>query len=852
MTHQVAFVDSRVVDAEVLLARLAADTSIYWLDPERDGIRQITEALGGLADINSVHVISHGSAGCLLLGSTALTEAALSAYGESFGVWRSSLVHGADILLYGCDVAAGSNGASFLSALAGWTGADVAASVDITGSVSLGGDWSFEIATGPVESLIIDGADYPNILGVINGDEFDNKLDGTPLADLISGLGGNDTLDGKDGDDTLDGADGNDRLLGGYGDDVLLGGDGDDTLNGGDGDDTLNGGDGDDSISDYQQGDVDIIDGGSGLDRLFIDLSESTVGVHFAIEDNLSGIAMLADGTQISNIEWVWLSGSDSALYGDSLTGGQFDDSLAGNGGDDTLVGADGNDYLAGGHDDDVLLGGNGDDIFEVKFEAGHGADSIDGGAGIDTVYIVATHSDIGLDFTLAANSNDTVVVSAGISFTNVERLHAFGSDNASDSISGGTSNDTLFGGDDDDTLMGGAGNDWLYGGAGDTWGEAGNDFLDGGKGNDRLSGDGGDDTLIGGSGNDTLSGSTVDEFFSEDMRSVQLDSFDGGAGIDYAFIEGDYSITSINFTLADNLVGVVTLSNGTTVTNIERVRISGSLTASDSLVGGDLDDVLYGGGGDDTLVGGDGNDTLSGGEGIDSMAGGDGGDTYIVTEGDVIIEIAGAGADTVHSDITWRMAANLEQLVLNGSAVKGTGNSLDNLVMGSDVRNILVGNAGNDELSSAGGNDLLVGGSGDDSLSGGAGNDHLRGGTGNDQLTGGAGRDHFSFDQSLSDVANVDTITDFTHLSDKLRLDDDIFSAFDSTVSSRLLATQLVKGDHITSAQDADDRIIYDTSTGALYYDADGVGGSAAVQFAVLGITTHLTLSTGDFAIVG
>lgn len=98
--------------------------------------------------------------------------------------------------------------------------------------------------------------------------------------------------------------------------------------------------------------------------------------------------------------------------------------------------------------------------------------------------------------------------------------------------------------------------------------------------------------------------------------------------------------------------------------------------------------------------------------------------------------------------------------------------------------------------------------------------------------------------------MANVDTITDFTHLSDKLHLDDDIFSAFDSAASTRLFATQLVQGEHITTAQDADDRIIYDTSTGALYYEADGLGGSVAVQFVRLSVDSHPVLSASDFQI--
>ena len=109
---------------------------------------------------------------------------------------------------------------------------------------------------------------------------------------------------------------------------------------------------------------------------------------------------------------------------------------------------------------------------------------------------------------------------------------------------------------------------------------------------------------------------------------------------------------------------------------------------------------------------------------------------------------------------------------------------------------------------------------------------------------------DVFVFDTSLDSVANVDLVSDLVATVDRLKLDDDVFAAF--TVGVALTASQFVSGAGIMAAQTAEQRIVYDTSTGALYYDADGLNGEAAVQFAILGSTTHLVLGAGDFVVAG
>lgn len=127
-----------------------------------------------------------------------------------------------------------------------------------------------------------------------------------------------------------------------------------------------------------------------------------------------------------------------------------------------------------------------------------------------------------------------------------------------------------------------------------------------------------------------------------------------------------------------------------------------------------------------DILIGGGSDDRLDGQGGIDRLSGGLGNDIYTVDNlGDVVTEYAGEGTDTVQSNISWRLGANVENLTLTGSArLTGLGNDLDNVLTGNDGLNYLKGQAGNDTLIGGDENDRLQGGTGADSMVGGAGND--------------------------------------------------------------------------------------------------------------------------------
>ncbi len=147
----IAFVDPNIADAGSILSGVASDIKVL-LDPTRDGVAQITEILGRYQNLTSVNIISHGDAAQLQLGSSVLNESSLQHYSKDLQKWRESLTSEADILFYGCNVASGEVGQAFVHDLSSLTSADVAASTNLTGNATKGGDWTLEYATGNIET----------------------------------------------------------------------------------------------------------------------------------------------------------------------------------------------------------------------------------------------------------------------------------------------------------------------------------------------------------------------------------------------------------------------------------------------------------------------------------------------------------------------------------------------------------------------------------------------------------------------------------------------------------------------------------------------------------------------------
>jgi predicted outer membrane repeat protein len=150
-SHKIVFIDTSVTNYQNLIAGIKPGTEVVILDPEQDGVAQITDYLRK-NKYSSVHIVSHGSDGSLQLGGTWLNAENLDTYANALQEWRSGLTEDGDILLYGCDVAQDDYGKAFVQKLSQLTGADIAASDDLTGSAQLGGDWALEFATGLVDA----------------------------------------------------------------------------------------------------------------------------------------------------------------------------------------------------------------------------------------------------------------------------------------------------------------------------------------------------------------------------------------------------------------------------------------------------------------------------------------------------------------------------------------------------------------------------------------------------------------------------------------------------------------------------------------------------------------------------
>ncbi|MBI1732498.1 MAG: calcium-binding protein [Gammaproteobacteria bacterium] len=344
--------------------------------------------------------------------------------------------------------------------------------------------------------------------------------------------------------------------------------------------------------------------------------------------------------------------------------------------------------------------------------------------------------------------------------------------------------------------------------GADNLMGTSAGDYIVGLKGNDLLDGEAGADTLQGGPGNDTY---VVDS-------------------------SGDV-VTEAAAAGTDQVQTTATLS--ALAANVENLRLLGS--AALDATGNALKNVIYANSGSNELDGGSGTDTLSYEFGAVS------GVTLSLLSTSSQAT-GGSGSDTL---------TNIENLTGSSFADDLTGDAGANTLIGLAGADTLSGGAGNDKLKGkadadalAGGDggDTLAGGGGDDTLAGGSGDDTLKGGAGSDTLQGDDGADIFLFNTALG-VANLDTVVDFATAVDVIRLDNDIFKKLVTAPGLALKASEFAANADGEATQ-ADDRIIYHTTTGELFYDRDGSGTKAAVLFATL--EGAPTLDADDFFVVG
>ncbi|UWS03147.1 M10 family metallopeptidase C-terminal domain-containing protein [Phaeobacter inhibens] len=688
---------------------------------------------------------------------------------------------------------------------------------------------------------------------LIIGDDSNETLDGGAGGNTIFGLGGDDliiggrdTLASRDINNTIDIADLEDQTETDDGNDALYGGDGNDTINGGAGDDLLDGGDGDDLLR--GQAGVDVFRGGAGIDT--VDFSqESPFQLLVNLETNVAS-GGTASGDTFYSIEN--LIGSDDRI--DRFIGTSDNNHFWGQGGGDVFNGGGGDDTLDGGNDGDMLYGEDGDDVLI----GGSGQDYLDGGAGVDTVVYTASSVGVTVDLengTARGGDADGPVQIVGRGTTirhdiivDVENAvgslhddHLIGTD-GENALSGGAGDDVLSGGGGADLLDGGAGSDTAdYANAtrgvklnmtngkteGDTYVSIEN--LSGSGFNDRMKGDAADNVLTGQGGDDTLRGAAGDDILLGDFADATDAIPQPGLGTGYATLGPDATNNSIEtaFDISDNfsLTEDPDIFDSTTVLHT-------TVNATGNGQGGYYSIDLAAG----TVL------TID----IDGIADPNVHDSWVRLldgEGNIVTQNDDGGGDpgstsNRDSSTVFVVEETGTYFIVEGSwspdAPEGWSESVPE---GSTYElNVSV------EFPPA---PAQPGEAGADVLRGGRGNDLLDGGLMADTLIGGKGDDFFRFSTELGGD-NIDEIRDFDAASDTILLDSAIFTeageigvldfgAFHSSASG--------------TALDGADRIVYNTDSGALSYDADGLGGVDAIQFAQL--QSGLQLGADDFVII-
>ena len=411
------------------------------------------------------------------------------------------------------------------------------------------------------------------------------------------------------------------------------------------------------------------------------------------------------------------------------------------------------------------------------------------------------------------------------------------------DLITGSSGNDDIRGGTGNDTIHAGSGNDYVAD-------EAGNDSLDGGDGYDTLSFDEANyrwetfrginldaalGTVIDSWGNtnhfsnfeqfrdtsfsDVLKGSASNEDFVINRGDDVVDGRGGFDFVNYDQADRWGAHHGVNVNLATG-VAIDSWGGHDTLTNVEGIR------------GTIFNDTFTGGAGDEIFLGGKGVDSANGGGGFDQLVFWSVGDNNDGGHG-VVIDLTKAANVVDDGYGNAETALNFEFFV---------GSSLNDKMTGDANMNELGGNDGNDTINGGGGEDNVHGDRGNDVVIGGLGNDHINGGEGNDTLTGGGGGDQFNFQGPLSNQG-IDTITDMQAGIDNIWIDSAWGGGF---TLDHLVAGQLHAGAGFVTATTAAQRVIYNTTNGNLYFDADGVGGAAAVLFAHL--ANHAALTINDF----
>ena len=691
-----------------------------------------------------------------------------------------------------------------------------------------GGDEEVDIGLrrfGP--SSGIETIDGTQTLGVVRllGDDNNNLLDfrGTTL------VGGNIVIDGGYGNDTIYGTTGNDLIAGSGGDDRLDGGAGSDSY--------LVTGNEAGGWSSFAGSDTYADTGASGIDTI-VAIGDEDVDIGLAKFGPTTGIEVI-DGT--NTLGTVRLLGDWNANLLDfsatSFIGGNI--VIDGGYGNDTIVGTADDDSIAGGGGDDLLNGAEGSDTYVVTGNEAGGWSSF---SGYDTYADTGTG---GTDTIAARGDGDVDIGLADFGPANgIEIIDATGALGTVRLLGDGDSNSLDFSGV---AIIGS------------------NVVIDGGYGDDTIIGTAGDDVIAGGGGNDLLDGADSSDTYR--VSGTQAGGWSSFAGFDTYADSGSGGTDTIEAVGIGNVdIGLAGFDASSGIEVIDATGVSGIVRllgdwSSDvldfsgvTLIGSKI--VIDGAGGNDEITGNGAANTIVGGLGQDSMDGGDGGDTYLVTgnqaggwssfaDFDTYTDTGTSGVDTIKAVGVGKVDIGLDGFDTDSGieVIDATG------VTGAKAQVRLVGSWDDDSFDFSGvtilGNKVVIdGGGGDDTVTGSAGADIITGGEGNDELAGGLGKDSFLFNSKLNKWGNVDTITDFSAPDDTIQLDHLIFKKAGAV--GFLKASDFVIG---TKALDASDHIIYNLTTGDVFYDADGSGKGAATLF--MHLNSGLNITAADFQIV-
>ncbi|MER8596006.1 calcium-binding protein, partial [Mesorhizobium sp. M1182] len=469
----------------------------------------------------------------------------------------------------------------------------------------------------------------------------------------------------------------------------------------------------------------------------------------------------------------------------------------------------------------DTLYGTSGDDVFH-----GAGGHTMIGYGGNDTYYVEDVRDK---EIEAAGGGTDKVLASVSHALATGSEIELLATSNPS-----GTTAINLNGNEFGQTIQGNAGANYI-------------------------NGLGGADTMTGYGGSDT--------YYVDNAGDRVFEAIGGGS---------DRVFTSVSHALSpgSEIELLATNPSGTTAINLTGNEFAQS-------IGGNAGaNVINGGGGADTMVGYGGNDTF-----------------YVDNAGDKVVEAIGGGGDKVLASVSHALSAGSEiELLATGNpsgtaAINLNGNEFAQTIQGNAGANFINGGGGADTMVGYGGNDTYyvdnagdrvveAAGGGTDrvfasmshtlstgsqieilatnpsgttainltgnefaqNIGGNAGANVINGRGGADILAGYGGNDAFVFNSALG-PGNIDKVTDFNKLQDKIQLDDAVFAGLKL---GGLSSDAFFAG---TAAHDSSDHIIYNSSTGALSFDSDGIGGAAQIQFATL--SPGLSLTAGSFLVI-